>query len=337
MDAKASTPLVWILLGKRPGDNNQMIALADGLRLPYEAKILTHNRLRSVRFLRDERLLYLTPEARRKLAPPWPDLVIGLGYDSIPVSRAIRRWSEGRTRLVQIGNPRTTLEDIDLVITSPQYSLGDAPNILALPLPVGNPARDVTPTQEENAWLKAHPRPRRLVAVGGSTRQWKIDQAELGRALESLKEKRTASGGSVIAVTSRRTPRRIGRFLESTLTDGSDSCVHNFPRFSVLLAECDEVYVTADSVSMLAEAIFTRKPVGIIPITRSARGKVDRWMRQTGLKFQSHSDMPRFWRFLSDNRLVGTVESPTSSDVPDTIETAVAAVQDMLRRPPPVR
>src|SRR4051794_27711150 len=187
MDAATATPVVWILLGRRRGDNNQMIALAEGLGLPYEAKTLTHNLLRGVRFLRDERLLFLKPEARRSLAPPWPDVVIGLGYDSIAVSRAIRNRAGGRTRLIHIGNPRTALDDIDLVITSPQYSLGEAANILALPFPVGNPARGVTATPEEEEWLRTHPRPRRLIAVGGSTRQWKIDVAELGRSIELLK------------------------------------------------------------------------------------------------------------------------------------------------------
>jgi hypothetical protein len=332
MDAEA--PVVWVLLGKRRGDNNQMIALADALGLPYEPKALTCNLLRGIRFLRDERLLYLSRAARKSLSPPWPDIVIALGYDSIPVSRAIRSRSGGRTRLVHIGNPRTTLDDIDLVITSPQYRLGDARNVLALPFPVGNPAREVTPTTEEQGWLRTHPRPRRLVAIGGSTRQWKIDVAELGRALATLKAKRRRSGGSVIAITSRRTPASISRFLESSLAECTDACVHNFPRFPVLLAKSDEIHVTADSVSMLSEAILTGKPVGMIPVTRSMRGGIDQWMRRVGLSLKSHTDMPRFWRFLSDSRLVGPVGSPVASNVPDTIATAVEAVREMLQRPP---
>ena len=83
-------PKVWILLGNRVGDDNQLRALAEGLGWPFEEKPLRFNRLRHLRFLRDERLLHLTDEVRSTLVPPWPDLVLGLGYESIPVARFIR-------------------------------------------------------------------------------------------------------------------------------------------------------------------------------------------------------------------------------------------------------
>ena len=65
----ASRPMVWVLTGSRVGDNNQMLALADALGLPFEIKQLTYNRLRRFAFLRDRRLVYLTRQARRKLTP----------------------------------------------------------------------------------------------------------------------------------------------------------------------------------------------------------------------------------------------------------------------------
>ena len=80
---RASGKKVWILLCNRTGDDNQVRALATAVGLPFEVKELEFNRLRHVRRLRDERLLYLTQEARAKLVLPWPDLVIGLGYESM--------------------------------------------------------------------------------------------------------------------------------------------------------------------------------------------------------------------------------------------------------------
>ncbi len=334
MDTRATAPTVWILLGNRQGDNNQLIALAEALGLPYERKRLTYNRLRHIAFLRGQRLMYLTRKARQTLAPPWPEVVIGLGYDSMPVSRYVRRRSGGRTRLVQIGNPRTSLDDIDLDITTPQYSLKPAANVLALPFPVGNPARMGTPTDEEEEWLRAFPRPRRLIAVGGSTRQWKIDNSELDRTIRHLQDQRASDGGSVIAVTSRRTPPNVVRLLETRLTDETDACVNDFPRFPVLLAQCDECYVTADSVSMLSEAILTGKPVGMIPIGRSWRGKVGHWLRERGWNLRSNADLSRFWRYLAINNLVGGVDSPVASEVNDTVATAVNAVRRMIDHGP---
>jgi mitochondrial fission protein ELM1 len=334
MDVRTKSSRVWILTGNRQGDNNQLFALADGLGLPYEVKQIRYNRLRHVAFLRGEKLLHLTRRTRRSIAPPWPDLVIGVGYESVPVSRTIRRRSGGRARLVQIGNPRTEHGDLDLIITTPQYSLAENPGLVALPFPIGNPARSATETPEEAEWLKGQPRPRRLVAVGGSTRQWKIDEAELSRAVRHLQGQVALGGGSVIAVTSRRTTPRILRLLKSVLNGGTNACVENFPRFSVLLASCDEFYVTADSVSMLSEAILTGKPVGMIPIARSLRGQIGHWIRRRGWNLRSHADLARFWRYLAVNGLAGTVDAPIASNARDTVGIAVAAVRELTDREP---
>ena len=327
-------PKVWILLGNRVGDDNQLRALAEGLGWPFEEKPLRFNRLRHLRFLRDERLLHLTDEVRSTLVPPWPDLVLGLGYESIPVARFIRGQSGGRTRIVQLGNPRTDIADIDLVIATPQYLLPAAPNLLEIPFPIGNPARGVIATAGEHRWFDAMPHPRRLVAVGGSTRQWEIDRLELERTVEHLKGEQVKSGGSVIAVTSRRTQPGITRILERLLGEKFQACVSNFPRFAVLLAKCDEFYVTADSVSMLAETMLTGKPVGMIPIRRSRRGATGHAARKLGVPLKSRADLSRFWSYLSSHKLVGSIEAPKASTVAATTQLAVEAVRNVMRPPP---
>jgi mitochondrial fission protein ELM1 len=329
-----SPPVLWILTGNRVGDNNQLFALANALGLPYEAKQLTYNRLRRISLLRGPRLMHLTRQALRILRPPWPELVIGLGYESLPVARYIRHQSRGRARLVQIGNPRAAIDDLDLVITTPQYCLTEAPNVLALPFPIGNPAGAVDATKQEVQWLRALPRPRRLIAVGGSTRQWKIDNSELDRAVRQIQSLCASDGGSAIAVTSRRTTPQTARLLKARLTGGSDACVEDFPRFAVLLAWCDEFYVTADSVSMLSEAILTGKPVGMIPITRSLRGNVGHWIRRCGWNLPSQADLQRFWESLYARQIIGSVDRPVASNVSDSVSVAANAVLNLLRPAP---
>ena len=328
-----SRPLLWILTGNRLGDNNQLYALAEALGLPFEAKYLTYNRLRHFPFLRGRRLAYLTRRARSLLTPPWPDLVIGAGYGTVPVARYIRSQSGWRSKLVHIGNPRTEVDDFDLVITTPQYPRRDAPNVLPLQFPIGNPARGVTATKEEEDWLRGLPHPRRLVAVGGPARNWKIDNAELGRAIRYLRDQCASEGGSVIAVTSPRTSDRTRHLLLDVQSTGTtDALVDGFPRFAVLLAQCDQFFVTADSVSMLSEAILTRKPVGMIPIARTARGKINNWLHRFGFKAPSQPDFPNFWELLSMHNLIGGVESPVASQVRDSVETAANAVRRLIDR-----
>lgn len=330
-ERQGDEPLVWLMLGNRLGDNNQLFALAEALGLPFEAKPLTYNQLRKVRFLRGPRLISLTAAARALIKPPWPDLIIGIGYGSVPIARYVREQAGGRTKLVQIGNPRTGIADLDLLITTPQYArLRPARNVLALPFPIGNPAQDVTSTKEEDDWFLRFPNPRRLIAVGGAAHNWEVDEEELACAIETLGDRSRADRGSLIVATSPRTAKRTVARLARMLKGEHQVLVHHFPRFGLLLAHCDEFHVTADSVSMLSEAILTGKPVAIIPVTKSIRGKVSYWLADRGLKRQPYPNLPNFWQVLADRQLVGTVDSPRASNADDTIATAVAAVRCLL-------
>ena len=97
-------PLVWLLLGGRAGDNNQLLALADALGFPYEVKELRYSLARRFPLLR-RGMNGLAPESRTTVAPPWPDLVMAVGYASVPVANSfasrravVRNWSMSAIR-----------------------------------------------------------------------------------------------------------------------------------------------------------------------------------------------------------------------------------------------
>ena len=324
-------PQVWLLLGTRRGDTNQLCALADALGLPCEGKALTYNRLRHLPVLRRAGLWMVSRESRKLLRPPWPRLIIGVGYASVHVAREIRRRSGGRTRIVQVGNPRTRVDDLDLVITTPQYSRAPAANVLALPYPMGNPASVAAPTPQEQAWLRAYPRPLRVVAVGGPARYWKIDHDALASAVRKLAARSAEDGGSLVAVVSPRTTADTRELLSDLLTGECETLVEDFPRFATLLAAADEIHVTADSVSMLTEAILTGKPVGMIPIARSLRGRIARTLHRLGIGGRPVPDFPYFWRQLTREARVGPVEDPVASESKDSVTIAARAVRRLLR------
>ena len=97
----SSAPLrIWALLGARAGDNDQVIALAEALSLPFEIKQLQFNGLRRLgpRLL-GASLLSLTAESRRVLLSEQPpDVTISVGHRSVPAVRALHQRSGGRTR-----------------------------------------------------------------------------------------------------------------------------------------------------------------------------------------------------------------------------------------------
>ena len=324
--APARGPLAWLLLDNRAGDNNQLLALANALGFPFEAKTLAFNGLRRITALRNG-LTILAQKSRELIRPPWPDLVLCVGYGSVSVARYIRDQAFGRPKLVHVGNPRGRLKDFDLQITTPQYTRGIADNLVELHFPIGNPARNAQPTPKEHVWLRAFPQPRRMVAVGGPARHWELDHAALKDAIRLIRLK--SPSGSLIVATSPRTKPATRELLDEILNGPREALVDDFPRFGTLLSQSDEIYVTADSVSMLSEAILSGKPVGMIPIRRSFRGFVGKWLFEQPFGRRLLPNLQNFWTLLDGHKVVGTVELPVASQVCDTVERAADAVRSL--------
>jgi hypothetical protein len=103
-----------------------------------------------------------------------------------------------------------------------------------------------------------------------------------------------------------------------------------------LIESADEIYVTADSVAMTADAVNTGKPVGIVPIVKSALGKAviavaDRVRPGTRLHPR---DLRFFWASLREHGFGGTLEAPRASDPPDYTAEIAGRVRQLLGLPP---
>jgi uncharacterized protein len=322
---------VWVLLGQRTGDNNQLLRLATELDLPFRTIELRYNGLyRAPPRLLGATLATLDSGSRTGVRPPWPDLVIGIGNRSVPVALAIRERSGGKAKLVRLGNPRLDPGRFDLVITTPQYQVPDGPNVMRLPAGIST-APSLEPTREEAEWLAKLPRPHRLLLIGGDTFMWRLSTHTLGEAAAALKRKGDSDGGSVIAVSSARSSKTV---LDSAAAEfsGSDHALvwGRFPRYAVLLEDADEIYVTADSVAMISDAVATEKPVGLVLPENSMAGQLFYTLSRAGLPVPVRN-IRRFWTSIQAQGLAGTVEQPLAGKLRvDPLSTAVAAVRDLL-------
>jgi UDP-N-acetylglucosamine 2-epimerase len=137
--------------------------------------------------------------------------------------------------------------------------------------------------------------------------------------------------GSLIVATSRRTDPAVTKAVREVLSASSRLVDGAFPRFPVLLNEADEIFVTGDSVSMLSEAILTGKPVGLVPIEQDDKGrrKLGKVPLEAGPDARRR-DLRRFWNYLQDERLIGTVEAPVAAKIENPVETAARAVRKLL-------
>jgi mitochondrial fission protein ELM1 len=325
----SKVPRIWVLLGHRRGDNNQLLALAEGLGVPFETRTLAYRwTLRGHLKLWRSTIGHLTPASRRWLGPPWPDLVIGIGQRSVPVARWIRNCSGGHSRLVRLGHPRAPNRLFDLVITTRQYPVPPGDNVVTLPLAMNRFRAPPKPLADESAWLEARPRPHLLLSLGGTAPMWQLDIPALSEAAGKLAERAATAGGTLIVVGSPRTPTEAYDVIRKAVGKSPNvAIIEQEVRYPVLLADGDEHFVTADSVSMISEAIVTGKPVGLIPIEPDALGQ----RRLTPDPDDHHRRDPRrFWAEVESKGLVGTVDSPSRGDFEDPVETAVGAIQRTL-------
>lgn len=320
--------------GNRRGDDAQVFALAEELGLPFETRKLIYN----WRFLLGGKYMgasaiSVVPEVREKtLVPPWPDLIMFVGKRTVPVARWVQQQNGGRTRLVLLGHPRVDPERFDLVYTTRQYLTPSAPNVRLLPIAMSRYRKPPKPTAAERSWLESLPRPHWLLMLGGDTRHWKMRAAHIADIAVKLASRVHRQDGSLIVARSARTSGDALEAIESRLEEAFCEwrvVRHDFPRFPVLLDDADVLFPTADSISMISESVITGKPVGIVPAEMKWRG----WLElgnETKMQVNWRRDLRRFWNYLLENGLAGTIDEPRASDTPNPVVAAAAEVRALL-------
>jgi uncharacterized protein len=267
-DAAAGMVDTWLLLGRKAGDNNQVIAVAEELNWPYTEKKIVYRWCETIANL----LLRVTASGvdRKRsssIVPPWPALVITSGRRNEPIARWIKRASGGVTRIVHIGRPWASPSAFDLVITTAQYDVPALPNVLLVELPLHRLSA-VALAAATARWRAAFahlPRPRTVVLLGGNSGAYTFDIGKARRLGEQVNAMVRRQGGSVLVSDSARTPCGV---LDAVV-DALDVPVYRYSRadkagenpYLGYLAEGDHFVVTADSVSMMTEACYTGKPV----------------------------------------------------------------------------
>lgn len=196
--------------------------------------------------------------------PPWPELAIGAGRVGAAALLALRHASGGRTRTVQILDPRIDPARFDLVV-APAHDRLKAANAIVVEGSV-HAIDDAWLARERlaHAHLKRLSSPRTVVLIGGHRRGVTIDRRSFVRLAEALENWRLREPGSLIVIGSRRTPgpwvRRARRLFKGAdllwfaAADGDNP-------YRGALAWGDRFIVTADSINMQCEALATGKPV----------------------------------------------------------------------------
>ncbi len=263
---------VWAVSDGRAGIEAQAVGLAEAVARLTPAEI-TVKRIGWPRWMkRAPSALNLAPlrllaRGSDVVAPPWPDLWIANGRAAIPLSIGLRRWSKGRSFVVQLQDPLRSPHRFDLVIP-PRHDGLAGPNVFPI---TGTPhkvtperlARELEPFRARLAGL---PRPHVAVLIGGKSKAFDLSPGRAQVLAEQIEAAVRQSGGSLLLTFSRRTPEdakailgeRLGD-LPGWLWDGQGAN----PYFA-FLATADHILVTEDSANMPTEAGSTGKPVYLL-------------------------------------------------------------------------
>lgn len=310
----------WVVTDGRAGVEAQALGLAEAVAL--RAPLSISRKVISVRkpWQSLPRVLWGDPFSRLDaasdaLAPPFPDLWIGCGRLSVPLTIAVKQRSAS-TFTVQAQDPRAPAALFDLVIP-PRHDRLAGDNVFPI---IGAPIRRRPTRAPAAARAGAHPV---AVLIGGPNRAFRMtgdDADAIGAELKALADK----GARLSVTTSRRTPPDVAARLFDRLHDvagvfwraGVDDDADN--PYPAMLDEADAIVVTEDSVNMATEAAATGKPVHILLLRRKPFA--------SAAKFDAFHDALR--RYGAARPFNGALE-PWS--YPPLDETARAAAE-VLRR-----
>jgi mitochondrial fission protein ELM1 len=256
--------LARIICNDLAGLRNQAIGLAEAGDFMPDVRVLPQRGLLS-------RLPPFASPPPLVVAPPLPALVIACGGAGARIAASLRGPA---VRAVAIQDPRMDLKKFDLVFAARHDGIA-GPNVFI----TRTALHRVTPARlanEAEIWRPVFASLRRpLVAVllGGSNGRYRFGPAE-SRTLAAQLEALLRDGAGIAITPSRRTaPETVALLRDALLPRGAwiwDGQGDN-PYFG-MLALADAIIVTADSVSMVSEAVATSAPVFLVRLPgRSTR------------------------------------------------------------------
>ena len=193
-------------------------------------------------------------------APPVPPVVIGAGGAGARVAAALRGKN---VKAVAIQHPRMALSRFDAVLAGRHDGI-EGPNVIITRTALHR-VTQARLAAEKEVWAPrfAHlPRPLAAVLLGGSNGRYKFEAAE-AKALAAGLANVMRQGAGMMITPSRRTAPEVVAVLRATL-EPLGAWIWDFngenPYFG-MLACADAIIATADSVSMVSEAVATSAPV----------------------------------------------------------------------------
>jgi mitochondrial fission protein ELM1 len=336
----SATAPVWLLTGDRHGEVAQQRAVGRALGVP-------------VREIQVARLAAAGGKAQLDLSalqPPFPEVAISFGK-TLRAALHVRETSGGHTRIVHMGRPRgVDARTLDLIIPMPHDVMFAADNVLDIRMPFNFPDATSASVSEAETRLRASnmPRPWTVLIIGGVTSQTRFDMQQMADVIRSVCARAHARGGSMLVSTSPRTPADSIPQLRAAM-DGTGE-FYAFAKgdpqnpLAAYLQLADEIVVTGDSASMIAECWRSGRPLLVAPVhytlsyrLRSGlRNALPRRWVQSG-HVRGSSNINRWLKRLAGAGLIGLLgrsepSRPYDARDDDDLQRAAARIRALIEQ-----
>jgi len=285
-------PRVWVIQSDKAGDNAQLKVIADSLPWPYVTKqIMVRSQFVLGKPTVSASLHHVDESRSDPLTAPWPDLILTCGRRmsmvALWVQEQARQAAEASTagtspagmvrvpKIVLVGMPKRHPERFDLSIMSGQYRALRGGSMMQIAYPFQR-IDEASVAREAEAWAATFadfPKPRIAVLVGGLTKAVRFDAGTAAKLARDLRDLQASEGGSLIVLTSRRTPAAVVAVLERDLPAGTTLYKWNAAGgpnpYRALLGLADRFVVTSDSLSMQMEIACLGRPLAIYRLPQS--------------------------------------------------------------------
>jgi len=309
----------WVVSNGTAGTENQALGLAKALSRQVALNIhIKHIAVREPwrslprTFWPDP--FTLLSRSKHLLRPPFPELWIATGRETVPLTIAVKQRCED-IFTVQTQDPKRPVHLFDMVV-SPTHDKLAGDNVFPI---IGAPTPLTLETINEAA-LKLDDRftqmdgPKLAVLIGGANRTMNMDSSVLHTIISQL-EKLQQRGFGLMITTSRRTDEKDVDLIKEQIKGDrvtffdmrmGNKLINPYPG---ILGIVDAILVTEDSVNMISEAIISQKPVYTLSlggkpgkfsifhqqlrdknIIRSFEGDIDTWTYEPFIETERAAD-----------------------------------------------
>ena len=263
----------WCVTDGSAGMNSQVRGLAEALKVNYELKTI------DLRFPWNILPVGIFPicsiifqNLSRINLSNTPNILITCGRQSVYFSLYLKRRFGSKIFNIHIQNPRVNPNEFDLVIAPTHDNLKN-PNVISTDLAINHINSEIIESNIElfkNDFSNID-LPICCILVGGKSRNYIFDRKALEDLTAKLKNLQSNNKIKLIILSSRRTDQFIIDHLDNEFGDSHISWNEDNNPYIALLGLSKFIICTSDSVSMISEAIYSKKSVFIYRLKSSKK------------------------------------------------------------------